>query len=199
MFRTRRIARDVHGEVVLAGRITRILEGVQTIAVVIDGIAGAEGVGRAVDRQPQRTRLDGHVLARAVRVRQEHAGIHLRAERGAHELELDAGEYGREDPALPPGQVPRDFLVVAAQQDQPGGRLGAEQAGQARIQPGCDAIEHQDGRGLHAALDRREHAAAHAGAGAERLERKPAPFALGPDARAERRQGQIPMSCGRRA
>jgi hypothetical protein len=44
----------------------------------------------AIEREQQRAFLHGYVLARAVRVREEHGAIHQRANRDAHEFEFDS-------------------------------------------------------------------------------------------------------------
>src|SRR5215471_2359353 len=67
----------------------------------------------------------------------------------------------------------------------PAGMVVREQPGDAGVEPGRDAIEYQDRRHLAPPLDLREHAAAHAGARLEVVEREAPALPLEAQARPE--------------
>ena len=114
-------------------------------------------------------------------VRREDAGVDAGRDRRAHELELDAGQHGGEDPALPPRRVSRDVLGRVAQDDDARGALLAEEARDARVEGGGDAVEDEDGRHLATALDGGEHAAADPGPPGDGVEREAPAQARRPD------------------
>ena len=93
--------------------------------------------------------------------------------RGAHELELDAGQHRRQDAALPAAWIAHDGLLRAARA-RPAPRV-RHRAGpsQARAQAGGDGVEHEHRGCLGAALDGREHAAADATTVGECLQGQP--------------------------
>src|SRR4030095_2581835 len=96
------------------------------------------------------------------------------------------------------GLVP-DVLPRPTQHGHPSHPLLAEQPGDAGIERGRDAIEHQDGRDLGATLDLREHATADAGAGGQRLEREAATGAGVADLATERLHAELRAVGGHRS
>src|SRR5262252_7637421 len=179
------MAAELHRQVVDARLAARIGERVAAIAGVVDAVAGTELVLHAIEREPERAALHREVLARARRVRGELAGVHARRNGRPHQLELHARQHGGEDPPLPARRIVGRVVLAAAQHDHARRTLVPEQPGDAGVEPGRDAIEYQDRRHLAPPLDLREHAAAHAGARLELVEREAPALPLEAQARPE--------------
>src|SRR5438128_1039707 len=141
----RAMAAELHRQVVDAGLLTGIREGVAAVAGVVDAVTGAEDVLDPIEREAQGATLHREILARARGVRVELAGVHTPGDGRAHELELHARQNWREDPPLPARRVVRGVVLTATQHDHACRALVAQQASDAGTEPGGDAIEHQDG------------------------------------------------------
>ena len=105
-------------------------------------------------------------------MRVELPGIDPAGDGRAHELELHARQHGRQDPPLPTRRVVRRIVLAAPQHHHARRPLVAQQPGDAGVEPGGDAIQHQDGRHLAPPLHFREHAPAHARARFQILKRE---------------------------
>src|SRR6185369_6884326 len=160
-------------------------ERVPAVAGVVDAVARTKEVLHAVERQAQGAALHREVLARARGVRVELTGIDPTGDGRAHELELHTRQHGRQDPPLPARRVVRGIVLAAPQHHHTRRALVAEQPGDAGVEPGGDAIQHQDGRHLAPPLHFREHAPAHARAGFQILQREVAAKPLEAKAGAE--------------
>ena len=70
------MAAELHRQVVDAGLLTGIREGVVAVAGVVDAVTGAEDVLDPIEREAQGATLHREILARARGVRVELAGVH---------------------------------------------------------------------------------------------------------------------------
>ena len=172
MLRSCRITGDVHGEVIHTGSVgARICEAMQAIPVVVNAVASLQRVRGVVDREEERARLNRDILARPRCVRKKHARVDVWLKRCPHELKFHTRQNRRKNAPLPPRRISGDFLVTPLHQDQSSARFGAQQPSKTGVEPRGDPIEDEHGWRLQPALDRRQHAATHARAIAERVER----------------------------
>lgn len=188
------VATDIHGEVVHARPASLICEAVPAVAVVVDAVPRFKYVEFSVEREPKLATLDRNVFPRPRRVRVEDPGINSGPDRRAHQLELDAGEHGREDVPFPSGRITDDRLLGRAQQHHARRAFLSEQPGHARVEARGDPVEHGDRGHFRTSFDRRKHAGTHTGARRERLKGLAAPDAFLADPTRERRQ--IESGCG---
>src|SRR5437867_3927049 len=120
--------------------------------------------------------------------RREFARVHAGRDGGTHQLEFDAREDGRQNAAFPTRRIESGVLLPSAEEGHARRALFAEQPRDARVKPGGDAVEHEDGGRLPATLDRGEHAPTHAAPRFKVLQGQLSPGALLADALTEPRQ-----------